>query len=74
MGAGNIGNICYLPYGIAVALTTQRGMPLSIYLALQFTATLVRLNSSLNPFLNCWKITEVRKAVKETLQRLHLCT
>ena len=60
--------ICYLPYGIAVALTPQRGMPLSTYLALQFTATLVYLNSSLNPFLYCWKITEVRQAVKETLQ------
>ena len=66
--------ICYLPYGIAVALTIQRGMSLSTYLALQFTATLVCLNSSLNPFLNCWKITEVRKAVKETLQQLHFCT
>ena len=27
-----------------------------------------------NPFLYCWKITEVRQAVKETLQQLHLCT
>ena len=65
--------ICYLPYGIAVALTPQRGMPLSTYLALQFTVTLVYLNSSLNPFLYCWKITEVRQAVKETLQQLHFC-
>ena len=66
--------ICYLPYGIAVALTTQRGMPLSTYLARGFTGTLVYLNSSLNPFLYCWKITEVRQAVKETLQQLHFCT
>ncbi|CAH3158769.1 unnamed protein product [Porites lobata] len=41
--------ICYLPYVIAAALTPQRGMPLSTYLALQCTATLVYLNSSLNP-------------------------
>ena len=66
--------ICYLPYGIAAALTPQREIPLSTYLALQFTATLVYLNSSLNPFLYCWKITEVRQAVKETLQQLHFCT
>ena len=66
--------ICYLPYSIAVALTPQRGrMPLSTYLALRFTGTLVCLNSSLNPFLYCWKITEVRQAVKETLQQLHFC-
>ena len=60
--------ICYLPYVIAVSLTPQRGMPLSTYLARQFTGTLLFLNSSLNPFLYCWKITEVRQAVKETLQ------
>ena len=64
--------ICYLPYSIAVALTPQRGMPLSTYLARQFTITLVFLNSSLNPFVYCWKITEVRQAVKETLQ-LQFC-
>ena len=38
--------ICYLPYGIAVALTPERGMPLSTYLAREFTVTLVYLNSS----------------------------
>ena len=66
--------ICYLPFVIAEALTPQRGMPLSTYLARGFTITLVFLNSSLNPFLYCWKITEVRQAVKETLQQLHFCT
>ncbi|CAH3195817.1 unnamed protein product [Porites evermanni] len=66
--------ICYLPFVIAEALTPQRGMQLSTYLARGFTITLVYLNSSLNPFLYCWKITEVRQAVKETLQQLHFCT
>ena len=65
--------ICYLPYSITVALTPQGRLPLSTYLARQFTGTLVFLNSSLNPFLYCWKITEVRQAVKETLQLLHFC-
>ena len=65
--------ICYLPFLIAVALTPQRGMPLSTYLALQFTVTLVYLNSSLNPFLYCWKNREVRQAVKETVQQLYFC-
>ena len=64
--------ICYLPYSTAVALTIQWGMSLTTYLALQFTATLVCFNSSLNPLLYCWKITGVRQAVKETLQ-LHFC-
>ena len=62
--------ICYLPYTIAIFLTPQRGMPLSIYLATNFTASMVLLNSSLNPLLYCWKIREVRQAVKETLRQL----
>ena len=66
---GTLG-ICYLPYNIAVFLTPQRGMSLSIYLARNFTASMLLLNSSLNPLLYCWKIREVRQAVKETLTQL----
>ena len=61
---------CYLPYNIAVVLTSQRGMPLSIYRAINFTVSMVLLNSSLNPLLYCWKIREVRQAVIETLRQL----
>ena len=61
--------ICYLPY-VIVAPLTRRGVSLSIYRAWQFTATLVYLNSSLNPMLYCWKIREVRRAVKVTLRQL----
>ena len=63
--------VCYLPFGIVVALTPQRGMPLSNYLARNFAATIVYLNSSLNPFLYCWKMRQVRQAVKETLRQLY---
>ncbi|XP_073247207.1 trace amine-associated receptor 8c-like [Porites lutea] len=62
--------ICYLPYVIVVALQPQRGMSLSIYRAQQFTATLLYSNSSSNPLLYCWKIREVRQAVKVTLRQL----
>ena len=58
--------VCYMPFGIAVALTPQRGTPLSSYLARNFAATIVYLNSSLNLLLYCWRIREVRQAVKET--------
>ena len=61
--------VCYLPFAIVVALTPQRGMPLSIYLARQYTATVVYLNSTLNPLLYYWKIREVRRAVKDTIRR-----
>ena len=61
--------ICYLPYNIAVALSPQREMSFSTYhLAVIFTGTTV--HSSLNPLLYCWKIREVRQAVKETLRQV----
>ena len=62
--------ICYLPNNIVVALEIQGEIPLAIYLTRQFTFTLVNLNSSLNPLVYCWKITEVRRAVKETLRHI----
>ena len=62
--------VCYLPVAIMVALTSQRRIPISMYLTSQFTITVVFLNSSLNPLLYCWKIREVRQAVKETLRGL----
>ena len=33
--------VCYLPCGIVVALTPQRGLPLSVYIARQFTGTFI---------------------------------
>ena len=62
--------ICYLPYNIAIALSSQKEISLSTYLAIIFTGTTVCLNSALNPLLYCWKIREVRQAVIETLRQL----
>ena len=62
--------ICYLPYNIAIVLSSQKEMSLSTYRAIIFTGTTVCLNSALNPLLYCWKIREVRQAVKETLRQL----
>ena len=63
---------CYLPYSIASILALQRGISssLSVYRALALTLSLVYLNSSLNPLMYCWKIREVRQAVKGTLRQL----
>ena len=65
--------VSYLPFLITEALKHQRGIPLSLYHAREFTGTLVLLNSSLNPLLYCWKIREVRQAVKDTMREL-LCS
>ena len=62
--------VCYLPYSIASILARQRGISLSVYRALDLTLSLLYLNSSLNPLMYCWKIREVRQAVKGTLRQL----
>lgn len=59
--------VCYLPYSIVIAIITLTKLTPSLYLAWGYTATFVYFNSSLNPFLYCWKIREVRGAVIETL-------
>ena len=62
--------VCYLPYSIATGLFQSQNELSSLeFVVLESTVTLVYLNSSLNPFLYCWKIAEVRKAVKETISK-----
>ena len=38
-----------------------------------FFVCLLFLNSSLNPILYCWKIREVKQAVKDTIRQLNCC-
>ena len=63
---------CYLPYVIVTVFRAESGLYTSLYLARNYTITLVYLNSSLNPILYCWKIDKVRKATKDTIIQL-LC-
>ena len=59
--------MCYVPYGIESLLWISGIDTDYSWLS---TATLVYLNSSLNPILYCWKIREVRQAVKDTIRQL----
>ena len=66
--------LCYLPYGVATALSSPDvGVTPSLALIRQFTVSLIYLNSSLNPILYCWKIREVRQAVKDVIKQF-LCS
>ena len=58
---------CYLPFGIVSGVKAITGETLAV--AEGFTATLIFFNSSVNPVLYCWRIREVRKAVKETIRQ-----
>ena len=62
--------VCYLPYAIVKGLFIQRGVVLDITVASFYSGFLVFLNSSVNPILYCWKIREVRQAVKDTIRGL----
>ena len=61
---------CYVPFAISVVsimITGWSGMSAGIVWI--SVATLLYLNSSLNPILYCWKIKEVRQAVKDTVRK-----
>ena len=63
--------ICYLPFGLVlIARTIVSEIAGSLVIINFFGLTLVYLNSSLNPLLYCWKIREVRHAVKEILRNV----
>ena len=68
--------VCYLPYCIVSACFRygRKSHFQSYFLAWELTITLAYLNSSLNPFLYCWKISEVKQAVKKTIREMLYCS
>ena len=66
--------ICYFPSSIFLILTHLNGIHPSIhFILLGYCATLFFLNSSLNPALYCWRIKEIRQAVKAKIRRCCTC-
>ena len=66
--------ICYTPFFVVVMLMVYGGMSGGkVQIGYEMTATLAYFNSSLNPFLYCWKIRSVRQAAKDTIKQLNCC-
>ncbi len=61
--------MCSFPYMIVAALWAIYGGNEAILIAHACTITLLYFNSALNPMLYCWKIREVRQAVRELFSR-----
>ena len=61
--------ICYLPYGTAAIFVINGSRMHFLDLVWELTLSLFMLNSTLNPFLYCWKIKEIRKIVMDTFRR-----
>ena len=62
--------LCYSPFSIVVIISGFTGVDLKVILTFSFTVVL--MNSSINPFLYCWRMTELRSAVFKTA-RLFSC-
>ncbi len=65
--------VCYLPRVVSVYLFIKTEPSSQYIFADSYTITLVLLNSSLNPILYCWKVDEVRLAMKETIRQILCC-
>ena len=66
--------ICYTPYLIVVFVNTSSTTYSSnSAVAWEMAIILVFFNSTLNPFLYCWKISEVRRAMKQTIRQALCC-
>ena len=66
---------CYLPVSVVATVIGPRQANLShFFVALGIANTLVYLNSTLNLFLYCWKISEVRRAMKQTIRKALCCS
>ena len=61
---------CYVPNSCTTILLLTDKSRLSFILANQMSVFLILLNSTLNPFLFCWRYRELRRNVKITVKKL----
>jgi len=62
--------VCYLP--LCIVLTANAISQWNFQIEWDFASTSVFLNSSINPFLYCWRVRELRTAVLKTARQM-LC-
>ena len=65
--------VCYVPYFIVQFFVASSRPSSTLSFARTITLVFVSFNSTLNPFLYCWKISEVRQAVKQTIRQALCC-
>jgi len=69
--------LCYTPLFITLLLTSSEDRidsaswkKADIAVAWKLTSTIVFLNSAVNPFIYCWRLQEMRAAVKNSLKAI----
>ncbi|XP_078368322.1 adenosine receptor A2a-like [Oculina patagonica] len=63
--------VFYLPLFLTISVRTFTGYTTNVKVANDYVTTIVFINSFLNPFVYCWRIGEIRQAVKNTLRKTH---
>ena len=63
---------CYLPWSIMLAVGKITGYKTWNWIAINFTLTIVNINSSINPLIYCYRMREIRKAMSHTLYTMIL--
>ena len=61
--------LCFLPFALLSFEALFPYSAVSHVIVIRYTGSLALLNSSLNPFLYCWKMTEMRQAVKDIVNK-----
>ena len=62
--------VCYVPqFTVEIVIFLSATRFSNFFLIYGMANVLVFFNSTLNPFLYCWKISEVRRAVKQTIRQ-----
>ena len=65
--------LCYLPLFCILIVIHVRGINRIVKILRFLSATLIFMDSSLNPLLYCWKIREIRQVVLVVIARLFCC-
>ena len=61
---------CYLPFMPSTNLDWTNTSEISFLVAHFASIFLIYLNSSLNPFVYCWRYPEIRRSVKSTVKQI----
>ena len=60
--------ICYVPFFATLITDMLYGYTIKVQLAYDFSGTVIYVNSFINPLVYCWRIREIRQAVKNILR------
>ena len=62
--------VCYVPLStVEIAISLSKESSPNFIIIREMAIVFVFFNSTLNPFIYCWKISEVRRAVKQTIRQ-----